>query len=371
MSLEVRNSWCYHAYQLFLFSFILLLGCAKKQDTSQAKAAIVWKNNQPIALSIPLHTIASITDRNISERLQVRLVKTSQQPAILGDYTFQENTVVFTPLIPFTYGLHYEVILDNKPIAQIAIPHSIHSPVLLGVYPSQDTLPENLLKFYFIFSHPMTEGHSLQYITLLDAKGDTLSNTFLNLQPELWNEEKTTLTLWLDPGRIKRDLQPNKTLGAPLKNGNRYQLVVADNWPDAQGTTLSKGFSKDFIVTTPDVTLPKVEDWHLKIPQKNTKQPFMVDFGESLDYILLQNTFSIIDNKGVKVEGTLQLNEEEKIFIFTPQNSWQHGTYNLQVEARLEDLAGNNLRRLFDRDLSKQTTTPTARKKYERQWQVK
>ena len=43
------------------------------------------------------------------------------------------------------------------------------------------------------------------------------AGTFLDLQPELWNAEGTVLTLWLDPGRIKRDLIPNKELGIPLK----------------------------------------------------------------------------------------------------------------------------------------------------------
>ena len=77
-------------------------------------------------------------------------------------------------------------------------------------------MPENLLKIYLRFSHPMREGQSDKYISLIKNGKDTLPDVFLNLQPELWNEDRTVLTVWLDPGRIKRDLQPNLKLGNPL-----------------------------------------------------------------------------------------------------------------------------------------------------------
>ena len=37
-----------------------------------------------------------------------------------------------------------------------------------------------------------------------------MKSIFLELENELWNPEHTQLTLWLDPGRIKRDLIPNQ-----------------------------------------------------------------------------------------------------------------------------------------------------------------
>ena len=60
------------------------------------------------------------------------------------------------------------------------------------------------------FSQPMQEGVSAEHICLVKGEKDTLKNVFLDLQPELWNHDRTMLTLWLDPGRIKRDLQPNR-----------------------------------------------------------------------------------------------------------------------------------------------------------------
>ena len=87
----------------------------------------------------------------------------------------------------------------------------------MAIYPTQDTVPENLLKIYLQFSKPMREGQALRHIELLKNNRDTLPGVFLDLQPELWNVDRTTLTVWLDPGRIKRDLQPNGPIGKRRK----------------------------------------------------------------------------------------------------------------------------------------------------------
>ncbi len=369
MSKAIRISLC-HACKLILFCFLFPVGCAQNQDTSPAKISILWKEGQATGFSIPLSLLKNISKEKISKQVKVQLVKTGTQTAILGEYKINKDTLVFEPLIPFTRGLDYEVVLDQKLLAKVSIPKSTHTPTLLGVYPSQDTLPENLLKFYFVFSHPMVEGHSLDYITLLNQQGDPLPRTFLNLQPELWNAERTILTLWLDPGRIKRDLQPNKLLGTPLTKGNHYKLRVSHLWPDAQGATLTKSYTKDFVVTVRDMISPKTDDWGLKIPQKDTNQPLEVDLKESLDYILLQNVIQIIDEKGNKIEGSIKVDAEEQHFHFTPSKPWLTGKYKLQIESRLEDLVGNNLNRLFDRDVSRSQTPTSDQKIFERKWRI-
>ncbi|MEZ4902431.1 MAG: Ig-like domain-containing protein [Spirosomataceae bacterium] len=299
------------------------------------------------------------------------MTKSKQSSALLGDYTLTQEEVIFRPLIPFTHGLSYEILVDNQPIAQIEIPKSPKIPVLLGIYPSQDTLPENLLKFYLVFSQSMVEGQSLKYIALVNIQGDTLRHTFLDLQPELWNKQRTILTLWIDPGRIKRDLQPNKLLGTPLTHGNQYQLVISNQWPDEMGATLTKNYTKKFVVAMPDLNRPKVDNWQIKTPQKNSKKPLVISLNESLDYILLQNTIEVINNEGNQVEGTISIQEKEKKVYFTPTHPWIRGAYILQIESRLEDLAGNNLNRLFDTDISNRQVEPTDKKVVELKWQIK
>jgi hypothetical protein len=63
------------------------------------------------------------------------------------------------------------------------------------------------------------------------------------------------------------------------------------------------------------------------------------------------------------------VNAEEKV-NFTPAKPWSAGTYKLQIETRLEDLAGNNLGRLFDRDLTTQQKPHSNTGIYERKLNI-
>ena len=148
----------------------------------------------------------------------------------------------FKPLIPFTRGLRYRVTVNNKTIGIIEIPPAPASDEakVIAVYPTLDTIPENLLKIYIEFSKPMREGEALQHLVLIKNGKDTLQSTFLDLDPELWNNDRTVLTLWLDPGRIKRGLQPNLAMGPPLTRGNKYTLIVKQEWKNRKELNCSK-----------------------------------------------------------------------------------------------------------------------------------
>jgi hypothetical protein len=54
------------------------------------------------------------------------------------------------------------------------------------VYPTADTLPENLLKFYIHFSRPMRDGDAARHVALLDERGRAVSDAFLATDTELW-----------------------------------------------------------------------------------------------------------------------------------------------------------------------------------------
>lgn len=219
------------------------------------------------------------------------------------------------------------------------------------IFPTTDTLPENLLKIYLQFSYPMREGESQKYISLLDEKNDTVPGVFLDLTPELWNKERTILTLWLDPGRIKRELIPNQQLGNPLQKGERYTFIISGNWRDVQGLPLQQPYSKSFIVGARDNISPDPGKWKLKIPAAQTIEPLEIHFSESLDHFLLQETIYIVDENNNSVAGKIQIRNNDSNLQFIPNNKWQPGKYSLQAQSILEDLAGNNLNKLFDRDI--------------------
>lgn len=335
-----------------LVLFFFLQGCADNDKAS--KIAIRWEEDRAVAISVPRRYFSQIPNDSINNSLHVHLFSKGHQPAILGEYDIRESAVIFRPLIPFTRGLTYEIRVNDSSIGNIDIPttDSRNAPLLKAIFPTQDTLPYNLLKIYFQFSRPMREGPSLQYISLLENGKDSVPGVFLDLQPELWNREGTLLTVWLDPGRIKRDLQPNQRLGAPLENGIAYQLVVSSTWTDTQGTFLTQDYRKVFFVTSRDSLSPDPKRWMIRKPEAETRKPLKIDFYEPLDAVLIREGIRITDEEGHVLSGSSELINEEKSFLFVPDKAWSRGKYFLQCEGRVEDLAGNNLNRPFDRDIS-------------------
>ncbi len=340
---------------LILF-FIFLACCTNQKQTSSAEVTILWKDGHAMAIAIPRSYVEKINQDSIAQLVSVRLVSPAETAAILGEITFNTNGIEFVPVIPFTPGLRYEVVVKNDRVAEIEIPEPdpAEGPALLGVFPSQDTLPLNMLKVYLQFSKPMAEGQSQKYIVMLKNNRDTARAVFLDLQPELWNSDQTMLTLWLDPGRIKRDLQPNKLLGNPLQEGEEYTLLISDQWKDLYGAALQSGYSKHFLVTSRDSLSPVPGSWMLNTPVRGTVNALEVNFKEPLDYSLLNAAFQVRHAKGRSIKGSTRTRDEERIWQFTPAEPWMKGGYVLQIETRLEDLAGNNLNRPFDLDLKSQ-----------------
>lgn len=343
----------YTAYNLIFFSFGLLVACHQSDETG---VTVRWQGNRATGLSIPRRLLPPLSADSLNQLLAVRLA--DKEMAMLGNYQLVGNAILFEPVVPFTRGLRYIVWYKNRQIGEMAIPAlaTDDKPTLLAMYPSQDSLPDNLLKIYLHFSRPMREGQSLKYIALVKNDTDTLPGVFLDLQPELWNADRTLLTLWLDPGRIKRDLQPNKLLGVPLQTGVHYQVVVSAAWPDEQGATLEKPYAKKFVTIQRDSLPPVPAQWSIRQPKSGSEAPMEVAFGEALDYSLLTETLRVIDKTGNIILGTWQLSHEEKHGLFRPARPWRAGQYRLQVDNRLEDLAGNNVNRPFDRDISRKDT---------------
>lgn len=332
-----------------IFFVFLLTGCRQKGPES---LSLQWSDNQATGIRIPKALLANSREQNPGTALQVRL-QNSAVP-MLGEYHVSEEAVFFTPLLPLSPGKHYEVFYNKDLMGRLVVPvpGQGNAPVLMAVYPSADTLPENLLKLYLRFSSPMRAGEALQHIQLLNERGDTARDVFLDLQPELWNSEGTTLTLWLDPGRIKRDLIPHRRLGNPLQYGKRYQLVVDSAWKDVRGLAMEQGYTKQFIAGERDQTAPRPDAWTLEVPKGRSAAPLRINLNEPLDYFLLQEAIQVINKEGRLMKTEVRVGAGEKRIEVFPENKWTAGWYRLRIASHLEDLAGNSLNRLFDRDVT-------------------
>lgn len=281
----------------------------------------------------------------------------SPVPPIVGEWKREGNLLYFCPLIPFTKSLTYQARYPElpyftfKPITK----KDYQRTTITNIFPSVTELPENTLKLYLQFSAPMSEENGYAYINLTDDQGQTIEASFLDLKPLLWNEDHTRLTLWFDPGRVKRDLIKNKKMGAPLKEGQNYTLRISKNWKDANGYSLANDFVKKITVIQADRISPTTKHWQSIAPKANTKEPVIINFGEPLDHALASKSLTVYTKKGKRVPGIITLQNKDQTWVFTPSDKWQINPYRIQIKAALEDLAGNNFNRLFDTNLDKQS----------------
>jgi hypothetical protein len=345
----LRNSRTRPFISLVLFS--VLVSCSPTERETSG-TTIRWQDEQAVALIIPRHLVTLSKAEPLEQAVTVNIQGADGTP-MLGSVSVADDHLLFEPLIPLSRGKGYEVRVHGELVetVNIPLPTSGKPPVVVNIYPSGDTIPENLLKVYQEFSNPMQVGRSLEHVVLLQDARDTIKEVFLELHPELWNNEATVLTLWLDPGRIKRDLQPNVRMGKPLEAGTSYTLVISDQWADGMGVTLAESFSHTFIVTGRDSLSPDPDQWILLSPRADSRDSLIVRFGEPLDAILLREAITVETGEGHIVDGEISVSHAEKSLMFKPDVAWTPGRYHLQCEGRLEDLAGNNLNRPFDRDL--------------------
>jgi hypothetical protein len=199
----------------------------------------------------------------------------------------------------------------------------------------------------------MQAGNVYEHLSLLGPDGQPLPRALLPLDPPLWNTDRTVLTLWLEPGRIKRDLGPNRRLGPILVAEQDYTLVAAASLPDANGQPLETDFRYAFTVGERDTLRPDPATWQLAPPPANSRQSLGIELREALDWATAMTYLQIRTAEGSPLAGSWELSGGEHRLAFRPTQAWVAGTYELHIDPRLEDPAGNNLRRLFDREAGK------------------
>ncbi len=282
-------------------------------------------------------------------------------PAVAGTFALQDEAVRFVPRFPFADGMSYSLRVESGDSAQgteiLAIRRpsigSVPTAQVLSIHPTTSTLPYNLLRMYVHFSAPMSEGWAAQAIKVCDADtGETLEGVFLPPDPELWDRERRRLTLLLDPGRIKRGLAPNRELGYPLAEGMTVSVTVDSNFRDAKGQPLQAGAERRYRIGPALRSRIDPTAWRLTEPHAGSRAPLVVDFNRPLDHALLQNSLWVSDRTGNPISGEGESDAQDWSWWFTPSVPWSEGEYQLVIEARLEDVAGNTPVRVFDRDVS-------------------
>jgi hypothetical protein len=284
-------------------------------------------------------------------------------PPVLGRHQVLEDGVRFVPHFPFEPGVPFRATFDPAPLGrpepsealtlEFSLPQvtSAERAHVQQLFPSGDCLPENLLRFYACFSHPMQRGWAEGNITVLGPDGRPAADVLYRPPVELWDRSMRCLTILLDPGRLKRGVGPNRALGPPLKAGEEYALVIGAGMVDSSGRRLSGGLRKPFQVTKPLREPIALERWRVRGPAAMSRDPLELVFPAPLDWAQLWHAISIASEEEHPIAGRIAIDQGERRWSFTPRSLWKPGSYQVRVAPDLEDVCGNNLLGAFDRPL--------------------
>ncbi|MEM9582190.1 MAG: hypothetical protein AAGA08_03670 [Pseudomonadota bacterium] len=305
-----------------------------------------------IALTLP----SAPPDGDLQQFLQVFVGSsetccTGKNP-ISGDYQIDGDKLIFDPAFDFIAGQTYTVQSHGESARLtefvIAAQDALSLPEVVAIYPSGPVLPENTLRFYIQFSTPMMPHRADEFINLLNANGEADTAAFMSFTQELWNADRTQLTLLMDPGRIKRGVAQNMELGPALLESDAYSIVVDGGWPGATSRQHISRFETSFTVTPALRTLPSVDLWDIDAPQTASTAPLTITFDRPFDQQQARSLITLHDADGHRIRGTVDLTDHEQTWQFTPDTPWSERDVQIVVDTKLEDVAGNNFRELLD-----------------------
>ena len=276
--------------------------------------------------------------------------------AVQGKYKFKDNHLEFTPYFPFERGFKYVVryrSLNNAAHFSyqsflIGEEGPTEKAEVIGIYPSADILPENLLRFYIYFNTPMKKGQSLIHIQLTDSEGNVDSRAFMEFKYELWSSDRKRLTILFDPGRIKRGVATNLELGPALQEGESYELKILGSWQDIYGNEMIKDFTKRFMTEKAYRQHINISNWEIQEPSLHSFDTLNIYCDRLMDHALIQSMIEIQDEHKNPITGHWHTSENEQNLHFVAENEWASGKYRIFFRKELEDIAGNNLESLLD-----------------------
>jgi hypothetical protein len=199
----------------------------------------------------------------------------------------------------------------------------------------------------------MSEGEVARRIALFDNAGQPIDDALLPNEHELWDGERRRLTVLLDPARIKRGLVSHRELGYALRVGASFTLAVSDGFRDAAGRPLRAGATRHYRVGDDERRRVDPDQWMLQAPPAGTLNPLTITFDRVLDHALLARCLGVNDPDGAPLDGRAHVGAEERSWTFTPRRPWRAEPHQLVIDPVLEDLAGNSVNRIFDRDVTR------------------
>ena len=186
------------------------------------------------------------------------------------------------------------------------------------VYPSGETVPANLLRFYIQFSGLMERGRVWQYIQLLDRNDKPWTCP--------WN---LTRSCGIGKDADSRSCSTPAGSNAVCCRAMRWVALVegsaytSSSIPSGAMRTVSrcKARSRKHSECRRRPARADLKTWRIQPPLVSSKDPLIVDFPAPLDYALLHRLLEVRSRIGT-VRGGITVDRHETQWRFVPYAAW-------------------------------------------------
>jgi hypothetical protein len=213
---------------------------------------------------------------------------------------------------------------------------------MIRISPEAMVLPANTLRFYINFSRPGEAHFNRDGLQLLNEEGQVVPDPFLVFSQELWSRDGRRLTVFMEPGRIKRGMGEDPSHEPAFIVGQAYSLVL---------TALGHTACHTFRVSDPILEPIDETNWRIVLPNAGSLDPAIVHFDRVMDAALCEDEIRILTAFGEVVHTSVSLAPDGTTMQFIPNQPWSAGEHSLVVSNRFEDVCGNRLGEALDHDL--------------------
>jgi hypothetical protein len=223
-------------------------------------------------------------------------------------------------------------------VCVLCLPFRLQAQSVTSIEPSAPVLPSNTLRFYITFDQPARGIVHQSGLTLRDSDNIAVENAFMDFGQELWSPDGKRLTVFFDPGKIKRGVEAPHSELSPLKDGESYRIAFgAVEHAFRVGPAIRERINPS--------------SWVISV-MRAPARTVDITFDRVMDAALLMDQLYMEDEEGRPVLATVRVIGGGCGVRLKPSRILKKGKYRIRVGQLLEDVAGNRIDEALDRSLN-------------------
>ncbi|MGI8586169.1 MAG: Ig-like domain-containing protein [Chloroflexia bacterium] len=276
------------------------------------------------------------------------------QPAAPGAFSWQANTLLFTPQAPLSPNTSYRVSVGTQARTSSGQPlgapmdaafKTAPAPAILRTLPSAGAseVPTDTI-VTISFNRPMIP------LTALESQPNI--SQWVTISPAVEGR-------WVWLGTSAAGFHA----ATGLLPSTAYSVTVKDGWPDEAGVTLARGQTFGFTTIKPAILSVSPENGSKDVP---LDAPIAVEFNQPMDHDSVQRSFTPhLYERSAALQGTYSWSPDSTVMTFTPASPLEFSkAYDVLIGGPVKAVVGSETKMAGNNFWEFHTTDPTHVKDY-------